>query len=131
MAARSLCDSEDAGYVVACEDVRASSAGAAADCEREEERGSMVLSDGRKTSAIKKGARRNLFCRENGRRTWLVLKPLQLNGTISGAPSLWRNKMKDMDRREGEFRRSKVQIGGEKIDATFPEALGCQAASGY
>jgi hypothetical protein len=51
--ARSLCDNEDAGYVVACEDVHASSAGAAIDCGREEVRGSMVSSDGRKTSAIK------------------------------------------------------------------------------
>jgi hypothetical protein len=53
VAARSLCDNEDAGYVVAGEDVHASFAGAAADCEREETRGSMVSSDSRNTSAIK------------------------------------------------------------------------------
>ena len=52
-AARSLSDNEDAGYVVACEDVPASSAEAVIDCEKEEVRGSMVSSDGGKTSAIK------------------------------------------------------------------------------
>jgi len=53
VAARSVCDDEDAGYVVACEDVRASSAEAAVDGEREEVRGSMVSRGRRKTSAIK------------------------------------------------------------------------------
>ena len=104
VAERSLCDNEDAGYVVACEDVPASCVEAEVDCEREEVRGSMVSSEGRKTSAIKTIRAVNLsFCRETRQCTWLALRLLTVP-----APSL----LTDQDD-SGRVRKKK-RSSGEK-----------------
>lgn len=114
VAARAICDSEDAGYVVACEGVHVCSAGAAEDGEREEVRGSMVSSDGRKTSAIKT-MRAVTFVSK--------MEPMhvarfedsagQWNGTTP-APSLWR---KDERRRShgGKVQKKEARLGRERL----------------